>query len=126
MQISPEEAKDLIDFLRSSGRLTSALIETLQICVRDYRLDVDIAQFGSRRNLRRTYTCPFFNSGGLGCTIAPEFKPYGCLAFNPTMAGRGPVETHCRSNQKLLSQVEVTAKLPIPLAILALVAPTHS
>ena len=82
MQISPLEAQDLLDFLKSSGRLTTQLKEDLLDCVKKYRLDHEIS---TTRGIpfRRTYTCPFFTPGPKGCSIDPEYKPYGCLSFNP-------------------------------------------
>ena len=58
-----------------------------------------------RREMRKTYTCPFYTPGPTGCSIHPDWKPYGCLAFNP----RRPGVTsggHCASDQDLLLKRE--------------------
>ena len=125
MQISRLEAEDLIEFLRASGRLDDTLSATLRQCVRDYRLDVELPQFGARKNIRRTYTCPFFTSGPAGCSIGREYKPYGCLAFNPTRAGAASASDGCRSEQDLLVPLDSAEdKAPIPVALLRLLDPT--
>jgi hypothetical protein len=82
MQITPLEAMDLILFLKSQNRLTCELKEKLKNCIKEYRLDHEIS---TTRGIpfRRTYTCPFYHPGPKGCSIEPQYKPFGCLAFNP-------------------------------------------
>ena len=96
MQITPIEAYDLYQFLKVNNRLDQKLIEGLNQCIKEFRLDQEIGM-GKGRELRRSYTCPFFNSGPKGCSIAPESKPYGCLAFNPLESGVA-VEGKCASS----------------------------
>ncbi len=128
MQTTQQETSDLYFYLKETGRITPELIGSLKKCVSDYRLD---KFFGDgKRALRKTYTCPFYSPGPKGCSIPPDYKPYGCLAFNPTQAavtdGSG-----CQSDQELLLKREQMAgvdkvvhekfwweKLPMPVALL--------
>lgn len=135
MQISPLEASELVFFLKNSGRIgepgdasTNILKERLEQCVQEYRLDKEIPRSGSRPNLRRTYTCPFYQGGARGCQIDRDFKPLGCLAFNPHTENSIALSAHCWSEQDRLSQAVQQSslleaseqqKLPIPLAVLA-------
>lgn len=134
MQITPVEALDLRDWLITQNRWDSSLKADLQACVKKFRLDQDVSD--GHRSLRRTYTCPFYSPGPKGCSIAPEHKPYGCLAFN----ARAPNLTHggnCASDQALLEQLStrnaleqtrnlelkaefgwLTDKAPLPVALL--------
>ncbi|MCC5846205.1 MAG: YkgJ family cysteine cluster protein [Verrucomicrobia bacterium] len=103
MRISPVEARDLRRWLEAEGRWTPELIESLRECVARFRLDQDTGD--GRRSLRKTYTCPFYTNGPRGCSIHPDHKPYGCLAFNarrPGITGGG----HCASAQDLLRERE--------------------
>lgn len=125
MRITHREAEDIFAFLQSEDRVGSPLRQELESCITKYSLD-DLPGDGQRAFLRRSYTCPFFERGarGRGCTIAPESKPFGCLAFN----AREPGVTeggNCRSNQSLLQEVEADAgvaenevRWPIPVAVL--------
>lgn len=138
MQITPVETKDLYEYLVSAGRWNEELIQTLKDVIRDNRLD-SIGGHG-RRELRKTYTCPFFSHGPLGCSIPPEVKPYGCLAFNPTKYSSDE-DRGCTSDTTLLESRESLAnsevesedqtnrdlkdkfglwwdKLPIPMALI--------
>lgn len=131
MMITLKEARDIKSHLILSELWTEDLISRLKNCIKDYRLDIEIPQFGQRRNLRRTYTCPFYKGTSLGCQLPPEVKPYGCLAFNPkTINARGE-SGQCESNQALLEQQmtlsiesqdlelkDENIKLPIPMALL--------
>jgi len=94
------------------------LIANLKECIEEFRLDKSVASI----KIRRTYTCPFFNGDKLGCTIDPDFKPYGCLAFNPRESGV-KAGGNCRSNLDLLKTSEQFVAgelLPIPIALLQL------
>ena len=117
MQITREEAEDIRDYLIRKDRWTPALIGKLRETVQRYRLDHEVGD--GRRSMRKTYTCPFYAGGNLGCTISPAHKPYGCLAFNP----RSPGLTEggdCASDPSLLEPFAVDAqeKEPIPVALL--------
>jgi len=85
MRITPVEALDLKRRLQSEDRWTPELLDTLRDTVRRHRLDQDAGD--GRRRLRKTYTCPFFSPGPRGCSIHPDHKPYGCLAFNARSPG---------------------------------------
>ncbi len=132
MCITPLETRDLRQFLEREGRWTPALLTELRETVRRFRLDQDVGD--GRRNLRRTYTCPFYHPGPKGCSISRQHKPYGCLAFNPRTGGQTE-GGNCVSDQGLLSSLEnrnetrenaqlqaawrwPAAKLAIPLALL--------
>lgn len=122
MQITESEARDIIVDLEQKGLLNDELIQRLKDCVREYRLDVEIPSFGSRSNLRRTYTCPFYSPGPRGCALSPERKPHGCLAFNPQKPRAQGLKDGCSSAQNLLSEIfpegPRNEKAPIPLALL--------
>jgi hypothetical protein len=130
MQTTPLEAQDVLDYLKASGRWTEELRATLRETVRRFRLDHDPGN-GKRSFLRRTYDCPFFAGGQLGCTIPSEVKPYGCLGFNAAAAAVTAGEG-CHSDQALLARQDSAAsavdhrlgvsweKLPLPLALLQL------
>ena len=118
MQIDAEQALDMKNWLVQQERWNEETFKSLEDCVEEFRLDKEISHI----KIRRTYTCPFFKRSSLGCTIAPEVKPYGCLAFNPKEAGvtNGG---NCRSNLDLLEAVpgiQDGVKHPIPVALLRL------
>ncbi len=130
MRITPVEARDLRRWLESEGRWTPELIASLRDCVTRFRLDQDAGD--GRRSLRKTYTCPFYTNSRLGCSIHPDHKPYGCLAFNARRPGITDGGT-CASAQDLLQQREALfpeenalnhalapdpSPRPIPLALL--------
>ncbi len=85
MQVSPLEALDVYFYLRDQNRIDQGLVDDLKYTVNKYRLSYEI-HTGKNSEFRRSYTCPFFKEHSLGCSIAPEYKPYGCLAFNPKEA----------------------------------------
>ncbi len=141
MQITPAEAQDLLRYLQDEGRWDEPLREKLRATVREYRLDQPLPSDGVRVFGRRTYTCPFYQEGPRGCSIAPESKPFGCLAFNPTV-GNEQDGSSCKSDQQSLKLVETATekmrnqtiaeqlnltwdKLPLPLAILEIHAATQ-
>lgn len=104
MQVTPVQALDLFFYLKSEGRMTEALVNELKENIKKYRLDY-VINTGRNSSFRRSYTCPFFKPGTKGCTIAPESKPYGCLAFNPGKVGVSE-EGHCGSDRSLLERRE--------------------
>jgi Fe-S-cluster containining protein len=104
MQVTPIEALDAYDYLRANNRINDELIQRLDDCIKEYRLDNEIV-LGGGRELRRQYTCPFFNAGPKGCSIEPESKPYGCLAFNP-LSENVSVEGKCTSYIEVLQERE--------------------
>lgn len=130
MRITPVEARDLRRRLESEGRWNPELLQNLRDCVTRFRLDQETGD--GRRALRKTYTCPFYSGGPRGCTIHPDHKPYGCLAFNARRSGLTEGGA-CASAQDLLrerhaafpQEQDVNAALaadpaprPIPLALL--------
>ncbi len=118
MKIDKLQAQDMKNWLVSQDRWNEELTQSLQNCIDEFRLDKDI----SFVKVRRTYTCPFFNGDKLGCTIDPDYKPYGCLAFNPRESGV-KAGGNCRSNLELLKKCEpftADETLPIPVALLKL------
>lgn len=128
MQTTQQETNDLYLYLKEASRITPELIIKLQECVSEYRLD---KFFGDgKRSLRKTYTCPFYSPGPKGCSIPIDYKPYGCLAFNPTKENVSDGEG-CQSDQDLLIRREELSgldqrisekiwweKLPMPVALL--------
>jgi len=81
MLITPIEALELFNYLKSEKLLTDQLKRKLNEVIRQYRLEPKFDN-NKRSYLRKTYTCPFFNHHELGCPFPKEVKPYGCLAFN--------------------------------------------
>jgi Fe-S-cluster containining protein len=132
MQTTPLETQDVLTYLQASGRWNEELRKKLQATVSKFRLDHSVGN-GKRSFIRRTYDCPFFAGGSLGCTIPAEVKPYGCLGFNPSVASSKAGEG-CESDQSLLKkQSDVLkevdheigfqwTKLPFPVALLTLSA----
>lgn len=132
MKIDAEEAHDIYSHLVASELWTEELIQKLRDCIRDYRLDVEIPTFGSRPNIRRTYTCPFYaeaSNGPFGCSLPREVRPLGCLAFNPTREHSRGLADQCTSDIKTFAQQEEQnestqaphkplEKQPIPIALL--------
>lgn len=133
MQITPLEALDIVRHLRATDRHTDAMRERLRASVKRYNLDA--VSGDGRRTLRKSYTCPFFTPGPMGCSIDPDHKPPGCLAFNPVR--RGVTDGgDCRSDLAVLERRSAAAadfedaantalgfdwiKAPIPVAVLAL------
>lgn len=104
MQTTPLETLEVVDWLESENRIDLGLVELLKDCVRKFRLDQEIST-GKGTTFRRTYTCPFFKNQNLGCSIAPEVKPYGCLGFNPD-GQRIRDGENCSSNIPLLEKRE--------------------
>ena len=109
-------------------------------CIVQYRLDVEIPSNGKREFLRRTYTCPFFAHKNLGCTINRDYRPYGCLGFNPLTAHnldgeKCSINNNVHRERELLHHAheelenrEVSQryhlyfnKLPLPVALLHLI-----
>lgn len=122
MQISEAEAQELFLDLQMRHLLTPELIQRIKQTIVDYRLDVEIPSYGSRQNIRRTYTCPFFSLGPAGCAISMDKKPLGCLAFNATKPRATGLASGCRSDQEsLLECTPDGPKLPIPVAIWRLI-----
>ncbi len=131
MRISPLETQDLVRFLQREGRWNQELRLQLDHCIERFRLDQSPGD--GRRELRKTYTCPFYTPGPTGCSIPPDWKPYGCLAFNPLAPGitdggdcasnqtrlrdresSGETET----NQRLRDEIGLAwEKAPIPVAL---------
>lgn len=133
MQMTALETEDLYSYLIENNQWNDELVERLQNCIKEYRLDNEIST-GGTTSFRRTYTCPFFKHKSLGCPLPPEVKPYGCLAFNALSSGVKDGE-NCKSDLDLLkdreSQEEEAEnqklkeekayswdKLPIPMALL--------
>lgn len=104
MQITPLEAIDLYYFLQNKNLLNDELWTRLEENIKEFRL-LSGPHVGAGRAFRRTYTCPFFAGKSLGCTVAPESKPYGCLAFNPAekleLSGKS-----CKSDMNELEERE--------------------
>lgn len=136
MQISPVEALDILFFLIKEGRLNEKILQRLKKSIRDYRLDQVVGD-GKRNFNRKRYTCPFYSGNVLGCQVNSEFKPYGCLGFNP-IRQRIKKGEGCRSYTSWLEKNELKnesiekelahylekklnikwQKLPIPVAVI--------
>lgn len=112
MQITPIEALEILAGLNSdewTDEVRLEFIKRMEQNILDYRLNVEI--YTGKKNtsaLRKTYTCPFFNNGSLGCGLSRSVKPYGCLGFNPKASDDNGKT--CASNSELLSVREETFK----------------
>lgn len=110
MQITPIEALEILQGLKLDDFTPDELIafkNKMLETVKSYRLNVEI--YTGKRNsqaLRKTYTCPFFNNGSLGCGLSRSTKPYGCLGFNPKLQSDNGQS--CSSNLELLEQRDDT------------------
>lgn len=132
IKIDDIEAYEIYSHLVASGLWTEGLIRKLRDCICDYRLDVEIPSFGSRPNLRRTYTCPFYakaSNGPFGCSLPRDVRPLGCLAFNPTREHSRGLVDQCASDVATLAQQaelnengqathKIQEKRPIPIALI--------
>jgi len=107
MMVTPVEAVELMEYLKTSGQFNNELKMRLQETVTKYRLDQGLGN-GKRSFLRRTYTCPFFNHKELGCPIPREVKPFGCIAFNSHHVELKAGE-HCYSEKEILEKREILA-----------------
>ena len=105
MQVTPLEALDAYTYLSKKNRINDSLIKDLKECIKKYRLDIDL-NMGRKSELRKHYTCPFFNSGPKGCSISPDYKPYGCLGFNP-LEKNVKTEGKCTSYLSILEKREL-------------------
>jgi Fe-S-cluster containining protein len=86
MLVTPLEALELYVYLERKNRINTELIDRLNQNIKEFRLDKELP-VGSGRVFRRNYTCPFYMHEGLGCSVSPKHKPYGCLSFNSTVQG---------------------------------------
>jgi hypothetical protein len=105
MLVTPDEASALIANLQQKNLLTPELKQICQQTIERFALDRPIPGTGQRSLLRRRYTCPLFQHKNLGCPLDPEAKPFGCLAFNPRVAGETEGKS-CSSDKKLLEETE--------------------
>ncbi|WP_157765822.1 hypothetical protein [Halobacteriovorax marinus] len=104
MQTDPVQTLELYLFLKDNNRWNDELIAELKEVIRNNRLDYEI-QTGAGSMFRRTYTCPFYNKGPKGCSISPEWKPFGCLGFNANSSGASE-GSDCHSDLELLQKRE--------------------
>ena len=138
MQVDPLQALELVGYLESKN-LISKYIDKISQSIKDYRLDKEV-NLGKGRNLRRYYTCPFYQHQSCGCPIGTAHKPYGCLAFNP-LEKNVSVEGKCQSDINVLEKRENTfsiienevndylreelhlywEKLPMPVAVMEII-----
>lgn len=98
MLLTPLEAWELFDYLKTNQLLTNDLKVKFQETIKHYRLEPKYK--GVRSYLRKTYTCPFFNHKELGCPLPREIKPYGCLAFDSH-------HTDLKADQNCFSEIEL-------------------
>lgn len=103
MLLTPLEAYELFNYLKTSGLLTQELKDKLNTAITTYRLEPKYPKM--RSYLRKTYTCPFFGHMELGCPLPREIKPYGCLAFDSHHIELKASE-HCYSEIELLEERE--------------------
>jgi Fe-S-cluster containining protein len=113
MKITRAEAEELYHYLLDNDLFNSKLERKLQDCIREYRLDVEISTKKDHA-FRRTYTCPFFVEDSKRCSIPPEVKPLGCLAYNPSE--KRSLGESCSSDEQLLEKPTLMANMPNPKA----------
>lgn len=131
MLVTHDEAIALVADLKQKNLLTPDLLAACTNSIKRFSLDRPTPGTGNRNLLRRNYTCPLFQHKSNGCPLDPEAKPFGCLAFNPTVAGETEGRS-CGSDKQSLEQTEALlskdlsaeavafGKQTIPQAILAL------
>ncbi|MFZ4715015.1 MAG: hypothetical protein ACOYL6_14945 [Bacteriovoracaceae bacterium] len=138
MQVTPQEALDVLMLLHSQNRINNELIKELQTTVTQYRLDKELST-GRNSTLRRFYTCTFYKPGDKGCTLTKEDKPYGCLGYN-AKEEKAVIQNQCGSDLSLLALQDQSnqddewalklkeelnlywIKLPLPVALLDLLS----
>jgi hypothetical protein len=108
MLITPLEAIELLVGLeidQYGNEKLSIFKEEMNKTIQNFRLGIEIYT-GKKHSteLRKTYTCPFFNKGVLGCSLSRSSKPYGCLGFNPKI--KEDNGQSCASNLKILESRE--------------------
>ena len=110
MRITKEEADAILPHLTTSDW------ERIDSCIERFQLERPLTGDGQRSFLRRYYTCPFFDEDATRCMLLKTMKPYGCLAFNPTLPneteGRG-----CKLTLKMPEHLQGQETLPIPVAL---------
>jgi len=104
MLITPLEALELYLYLDRKNRINTELIDRLNQNIAEFRLDKELP-VGSGRVFRRNYTCPFYKHEGLGCSVSPKHKPYGCLSFNSTIQGVSE-PGHCKVYGEVIDKRE--------------------
>lgn len=108
MQITPIEALEILHSLKIDEfdkEKIDSFKELMKKTISMYRLDVEV--YTGKKNsspLRKSYTCPFFNNGSLGCGLSRAVKPYGCLGFNPKINDDNGKS--CSSNTEVLEKRE--------------------
>ena len=108
MQITPIEALEILQSLnvdQFTPNEMSNFKEKMNQTIKAYRLDFET--YTGKKNssvLRKSYTCPFFNNGSLGCGLSRSSKPYGCLGFNPKTSDDNGKS--CSSNIVVLEERE--------------------
>ncbi len=108
MQITPIEALEILESLHVDQFTPTEMTnfkEKMNQTISVYRLNFET--YTGKRNssmLRKSYTCPFFNFGSLGCGLSRSSKPYGCLGFNPKASEDNGKS--CSSNIKILKERE--------------------
>lgn len=115
MQITPLETLDLYLYLQESNLWNEELEERLKSNNHEFRLN-HRPMTGGGGLMRKTYTCPFFLFQSFGCPIPGEYKPYGCLGFNPREEGVINGEA-CGSNHALLEARESQAEEELNLEV---------
>ncbi|MBL6988806.1 MAG: hypothetical protein ISR65_03475 [Bacteriovoracaceae bacterium] len=105
IRVTPIEAFDLVKFLTGNQLLGAELIGKIQESIKHNRLEHTLSN-GPKALIRKTYNCPFVTKGPKGCMIAPESKPYGCLAFNALEANANGDDGKCKSDIPLLEKRE--------------------
>ena len=104
MQTDGVQTLELYIYLHKKNMWNDSLVLRLEEVIRNNRLDYEIST-GQGSTFRRTYTCPFYNTGPRGCSIDPSSKPFGCLAFNALSKGVSAGE-NCKSNIEILKERE--------------------
>lgn len=104
MQVTLAEGLLLYIDLRKKNLVTEELTNKCQSTIIESRIDQSLYVKGKR--LRRNYTCPLFQFHSFGCPLSMENKPFGCLAYNPTVA-QEKAGDNCRSEISLLEETDI-------------------
>lgn len=104
MQVTLAEGLLLYIDLRKKNLVTEELTNKCQSIIIESRIDQSLYVKGKR--LRRNYTCPLFQFHSFGCPLSMENKPFGCLAYNPTVA-QEKTGDNCRSEISLLEETDI-------------------
>lgn len=104
MMITRIEAYEIVLSLMNDVLWDEKLFERLGATIEQFQLK-NFQVAGSRKLIRKYYTCPFLLAGPRGCALSRKVKPYGCLAFN-AVDSDSYKKLNCQSDLTLLTELD--------------------